>query len=260
MKYIYTHLGLGDQVICNGLVRSLVKSNEQYCLFVKPRNFQTVSFMYKDLPNISFFMADDAGVRTYVKRSKISRTDLILAGHITHALALPARLINTLHKHFVSPFVSSLRDTDVRDNLRFSFDELFYLEHNIPFSQRWDNFRVDRDLKAETDLFKQFGVVENEYVFVHDDHSRGFTIDDSFIINKDLPIVKPIVGLTQNAFDYCYLMAKSRESHFIDSSFRLIFDSLKLRRTSIYFHIHLLHGVVKDPSTYSRSFLDFVVI
>jgi hypothetical protein len=260
MKYIYTHLGLGDHVICNGLVRSLVKSNEQYCLFVKPQNVQTVSFMYKDLPNISFYEADDAEVRTFIRRNKINREDLILAGPITHANTVPMRLLNMLQRGCPSLFVSRTRVADPCDSCHSSFDELFYSEHNIPFSHRWDKFYVERDFKAETDLFTQFGVKENEYVFVHDDHARGFHIDDSFFINKHLPIVRPVVGLTQNAFDYCYLMEQSRESHFIDSSFRLIFDSLKLRQTNIYFHIHLLHGVVKDPSTYSRSFLNFVII
>lgn len=95
--------------------------------------------------------------------------------------------------------------------------------------------------------------------FLYEDKSRGFSIDENNIKNKSLKIVRPLKGITENIFDYCFLMQNSLESHFIDSSFRLIFDSLKLRNSEIYYHINLLNGVLKD-STKSQSILDFTII
>lgn len=228
MKYIYHHLGLGDHIICNGLIRSMVLQNENYLMFVKEHNLETVKFMYKDLPNLGFIIGDDNFVGDYLSNNKIQNDDIIIAGFSSHPKAK-------------------------------SFDEVFYLQNNVPLINRWLNFKVDRDYESEMGLFSKYNVKEGEYVFIHDDNSRGFIVDEDLIINKNLPIIRPIVGLTNNAFDYCYLMKNSLESHFIDSSFRLIFDSLKLRNTNIFYHINLVGGVLKD-NTKSQSFLNFKII
>ena len=46
MIYIYHHLGLGDHIICNGLVRFLQKKHNQVSLFCYQHNIENVSFMY----------------------------------------------------------------------------------------------------------------------------------------------------------------------------------------------------------------------
>ena len=54
--YIYHHLGLGDHISCNGLVRTIVNKNKNrnniYYLFCKSSFLETVKFMYRDLDNI----------------------------------------------------------------------------------------------------------------------------------------------------------------------------------------------------------------
>lgn len=215
MKYIYHHLGLGDHVICNGLVRSMVSQNEKYMMFVKEHNLSTVKFMYRDLPNLGFIVGDDNFVRNYLSNSNIQHNDIIIAGFSSHPQAK-------------------------------SFEEVFYLQNNVPLINRRLNFRVDRDYESEMKLFSKYNLKEGEYVFVHDDNSRGFDIDENHIINKNLPIIRPIIGLTNNVFDYCYLMEKSIESHFIDSSFRIIFDSLKLRNDYIFLHIKMKNNVTRN--------------
>jgi hypothetical protein len=181
--------------------------------------------MYRDLKNLDFIEGDDSYVNYYLQKNKTDNDEVVIAGFGRHPNSK-------------------------------QFDDSFYLQNNIPFILRWENFHVDRDIDSEIKLFNHFGVKENEYIFIHDDHSRGFFIDEDKIIDKSLPIIRPVKGLTDNVFDYCYLMANSFESHFIDSSFRLIFDSLKLRNTNIFYHINLMGGVQKD-GTFSQSFLDF---
>lgn len=219
MKYIYHHLGLGDHIICNGLVRSLIKKDENYTMFVKKHNKSTVAFMYKDLENLSFIEGDDFFVRDFINEQKISNTDVITAGFYSHP---------------------SAKD----------FAESFYYQNNIDPINRWECFYVERDLFSEKEIFQRFGVEENEYVFIHDDFSRGFEVDEDYIINKHLPIIRPQLGLTDNVFDYCYLMQNSLESHFIDSSFRLIFDCLKLRNENIFYHIKMKNGRKRNNNGY----------
>jgi len=228
MKYIYHHLGLGDHIICNGLVRELIKPDENYKMFVKQHNLTSVRFMYKDLKNLDFIVGDDKYVNDFILHNNIKNDDLIVAGFVRH-------------------------------NLSKEFDDSFYLQNNISFNKRWISFKIERDLESEKKLFDKFDVVENNYVFVHDDKDRNFNIDENFIINKTLKVVRPVIGYTDNLFDYCYLMEKSYESHFIDSSFKLLFDSLKLRNENIFFHINLLGGV-KREITISHSILNFKMV
>jgi hypothetical protein len=234
MKYIYHHLGLGDHIICNGLVRTLFDENERYFMFVKPHNLTAVKFMYKDLSNLDFLVGDDLFAKNYINNFSIPKEDLIVAGFYNHP------------------------ESDY-------FDESFYLQNKIPVINRWLKFKVDRDINREMELFNKYNVKENQYVFVHDDESRGFEINEGLIVNKDLPIIRPKVGLTENIFDYCYLMENSVESHFIDSSFRLIFDSLKLRNSDIFYHLKLKNGKGRNGEIYNwadsvNSILKFKII
>ena len=51
---IYHHLGLGDHIICNGLVREICNnSKNSFLLPAKKQNFQTVEFMFRDLKNLT---------------------------------------------------------------------------------------------------------------------------------------------------------------------------------------------------------------
>jgi hypothetical protein len=231
MKYIYHHLGLGDHIICNGLVRKLINSSENYTMFVKPHNRKTVEFMYRDLQNLSFMEFDDWQVNEFFSKNNIPDKDKIIAGFYTHP--------------------------DSK-----SFEESFYLQNNLPISTRWENFYVERNYDSEKKLFDKFNVKENEYVFIHDDKNRGYVIDENLVVNKNLKIIRPVHGYTDNVFDYCYLMEHSLESHFIDSSFRLIFDGMKLRNTNIFYHIKMLNGSRRNTSNWSDArcnYLNFTI-
>lgn len=229
MKYIYHHLGLGDHIICNGLVRSLINPNENYSMFVKSHNLTSVKFMYRDLPNLSFIVGDDFFVSMFISENKINNQNLIKIGF-------------------------------TNQQPKIEFDEQFYLQKNLPFSYRWDKFYVDRDLDRETQIFNHYNVEDGNYVFLHEDVSRNYVINRSHIIHNNLQIIEPIKDLTDNIFDYCLLMEKSIESHFIDSSFRLVFDSLKLRNSNLFYHINLSNNVIKDIKTKSNSILNFKII
>ena len=225
--FIYHHLGLGDHIICNGLVRNIVKNYEyeEYYLFCKQQYIDTVSFMFRDLENL--------------------------------------KIIAVVSDHNITPLLQ-MGLPILRIGFEFikdkSFDKEFYKQLNIPFEKRWDDFYVERDLDREKILFDKYGVKENEYIFIHDDDSRHFLIEENYVVNKNLPVIRPKSGLTNNSFDYCYLMEHSKEAHFIDSSFRLIFDSLQLKSDNIYYHLNLKGGIMKDYTFISNSKLNFTVV
>jgi hypothetical protein len=196
MIYIYQHLGLGDHIVCNGLVRSLIKNDKNYTMFVKEHNFDTVKFMYHDLNNLNFLIGDDSFVHGFINQNKINNDQLLVLG-------------------FGGPANAS------------SFDEFFYLKHKIPFECRWDKFKVDRDIESEIGVFNKFNVKEKEYIFIHDDERFRINIEKIYNPNK-LPIIKCEKGMTNNIFDFCYTIENSVSFHSIESSLQFMVDSLNL--------------------------------
>ena len=75
--YLYHHLGLGDHIICNSLVRHYCKLYDKIYLFVKSHNYESVKFMYHDLNNIEFivgneyFHGDDIFVKSYLDKENL---------------------------------------------------------------------------------------------------------------------------------------------------------------------------------------------
>lgn len=229
VAYVFHHLGLGDYVICNGLMRTIAEPNTQYVIFIQEHNIPSVRFMYRDVPNFTFQTVTDWN----------------------HMHSLAYQLQEQGHAVLWLSYTP---------HQGYEFDEYFYLMQNVDFIKRWSAFHCDRDRDRERYVFNEYQVTEGQYIFLHDDPSRGFNIDLNHIVNKDLDIVRPIPGLTDNAFDYCYLMEHSAESHFIDSCFRLIFDSFQLRLDNLFYHINLSGGIIKDPVTKSASLLPFKLI
>jgi hypothetical protein len=196
MKYIYHHLGLGDHIVCNGLVRSLITDDESFSIFVKEHNYPTVKFMYRDIPNLNCIVGNDFLVEDLLRKGEISQYDIIKSGFGGHPEAK-------------------------------SFDECFYLHLNVPFEKRWDSFKVSRDINSEIEIFKKFNISEKNYIFIHDD--GRFPINIKKINNPhNLPIIKCSHGLTENIFDFCYTIENAFSFHSIESSLQFMVDSLNL--------------------------------
>ena len=66
--YVHQHLGLGDFISCNGLVRMLLKRckrNENLYLFTPSQYEEMISFMYRDEPKIKIvsLMIDEKKIK-----------------------------------------------------------------------------------------------------------------------------------------------------------------------------------------------------
>ena len=80
MKYIYHHLGLGDHIICNGMVRHYKEIYGKVTVFCKPHNYENVKYMYRDDEDITVLpVGEDWDVNVYIFENKISK-DVIKIG------------------------------------------------------------------------------------------------------------------------------------------------------------------------------------
>jgi len=207
---LYHHLGLGDHIICNGLVREYCKKYEQVAIFSKPHNYASVSFMFRDLPNLTVIQGDDKFARRFMLLNKFR-------------LARPRY-----------DYVKIVSHEFLERHQNSSFDKEFYKIAGIDFVKKWDSFFVKRE--RERELFNQV-VQKGDYIFVHEDVPRGYIVNKK-LIRKDYAIFIPERKSTDNIFDYCTIIEEAKEVHVIDSSFLSLIDCLpyKNKAQKLYFH------------------------
>ena len=80
MKYIYHHLGLGDHIMCNGIVRHFKEIHNNVTVFCKPHYFNNVEYMYRDDKDITVLpIGEDSDVLNYIRKHNL-HSDLIMVG------------------------------------------------------------------------------------------------------------------------------------------------------------------------------------
>jgi len=107
---VFLHLGLGDAIICNGLVRALVDEHGPLTTFCKPHNRPSVAFMWRDLP-VTLVDAD------HPPAPRLGDNNIV-AGFDRLDRSIP-------------------------------FDQAFYKAAGVPFEKRWSEFRWGRDWDNE---------------------------------------------------------------------------------------------------------------
>lgn len=213
MKFVYTHLGLGDHIVCNGLVRELVKRHGPLTTFAKPHNAESVRFMFHDVP-VAVVEANDA-----------------MAG----------RIINS------HPAELSIVIGHYRFDRTIPFDRCFYLCAGVPFASRWESFNVPRDAAGEKRVIDALKLPQ-QFAFLHDDPARDYTAT----VKTSLPVVRPKKELTANIFDYMGVIERAAEVHCIESAFAFMVDSFPMDKP-LFIHRYARHSSQNEKPTYKNE-------
>jgi hypothetical protein len=197
MKYIYHHLGLGDHIICNGLVRYYQQVYEKVSIFCKPHNYDNVFYMYRDNKNIEVLpIGEDSHVNGYIKNNQISN--------------------NVIKIGFGG---------EQQPNIT-SFDEGFYLQHNLQFSLRFSNFYIERDFEIEKKIMLELNPNNEKYIFTH-------SVDINRVRN-DLKIIENPTNY--NIFNLISLIENAEEVHLMESSVKCLVNSYKMDIPRFFYH------------------------
>tara|TARA_R110001599_G_scaffold166503_1_gene355993 strand:+ start:6100 stop:6783 length:684 start_codon:yes stop_codon:yes gene_type:complete len=205
MIYMYHHLGLGDHIICNGMVRYFYKEHGSVKLFCYKRNLSNVSYMYRDLPNLEL-----------ISVVSDSQADNILS---------------KLDPSIKRVKVGFNRLPEFMDPL--TFDEAFYKIANFDFKVRFEYFYLERELDKEKDVMDRINPTGEKYIFIHDDKSRGFAIDESRITSG----YKKIYNDNSIPLFHCIgLIENAEEVHVMQSSIKDLINSFKLGKPRFFLH------------------------
>lgn len=134
MIYIHHHLGLGDHIVCNAIVRKFKKDCGKVRLAVKKHNYFSVKELYRDL-DIQYHLVD------------------------TDADCIP--------EYFKCP---TLRIGF--EKCRQDWEKSFYDQVGMDYSERFKGFRIDRDYSREESLEDKLDLPD-EFAFVNRSASTG---------------------------------------------------------------------------------------
>jgi len=216
---ILHHLGLGDQIMLNGMVRHFAE-NENVNIFVKQNHEKSVEFMYKDIRDRVNIIPIDNVNPSYI-RSKIPKGSRVLP-------------------------LATYGMNDATWNVYTSATNWahgVYLQAKVNPLYMYSKFKIVRDPSSEIQINK------SDYIFVHDDHERNLHINinsDKFIYRPHSKIVDKknlfFESNNYNIFDYVSLIENANEVHCIDSSYAWMIEMMKLGNKSKNF----LHVSIKS--------------
>jgi hypothetical protein len=197
MKYIYHHLGLGDHIICNGLVRYFKEIYSEVSVFCKPHNFNNVSYMYRDDDKIKVLsIGDDNDVYNYIVNNKITNETIWVGFHLMN------ESIGT-------------------------FDECFYKIVDLPFEYRFSKFKLQRDFVKEKIVYDELNPKNDKYIFIHGKI-------DLTKVRSDLKIIENPENY--NIFEILKLIENAEEVHLMESSIKCLVNSFEFEKPNFFYH------------------------
>lgn len=210
------HLGLGDHIITNGLVRHFAHHGRWVHVMVKPPNVASVTWMFQDNPLIVPFEVDSD----------------------EHAEQILALRSTQQDREILRLGCTGAGWTTGQD-----FDQTFYRQAGVPFEQRWEGFHVER---APDELLRP----SQTFAFIHDDPNRGFNLRS--LPAEVLGVVRADSYKVPNIFQWRRILEDALEVHCIPSSFSALWDSLPEIKPQKLF----LHGSARpgwDRHTYRKE-------
>jgi hypothetical protein len=188
---VHHHPGLGDHLICNGLVHTILDREDFVYLAARRRNLRTVECLYSEEPRVEVFPVDH------------ERDDV---DAFARRMNLPVIRIGFEHC----------------DKKRF--DESFYEQMGVPFEDRYRRSRLPRHIPDEDRVFESFAHA-SDYVVTHRENSLGLF---NLRIESDLPRVDIRMGMdrSNNLLACRRLIMQAREIHCVNSSVLHLVDSL----------------------------------
>lgn len=202
--YLRWHLGLGDALICNGLVRTLAPRYWHVYLPAKPHNVAAIRAMFSDLPHVVVLpIADDTDCDR-LTASFVRNIDVHVVGLGNYA-ARPACSGGTW---------------DVAH-----WDDAFYVQAGLSPELRWSAFAIG-GLRTIWPDYRDSG-----HIFLHDDPERGYI---ARLYHYDGCTIRPRPD--RPFWDWRAPLEYAREIHCIDSCFLHLADLVPCAASRYVWH------------------------
>ena len=237
-KVILHHIGLGDQLMLNGMVRHLVSKKYRVVIIAKEQNRDSVNFMYRDLQTGLYH--HDVIVYSLKPEEESIQSIMEL---LKHENVRDNGIFLATYKIPDQIWLQMLSDPTYGTMTNWAYG--VYMQAGVnPYYMR-SKFHVERDLEREEKLFNHYGLTEGEYIFVHD--NPGSDLKDGtrkVDVKSDLKIFNPNDTYKEfpNIFDYATIIENAKEVHCMHSCYVWLIDLLNLgRKETNFLHINVAH-------------------
>jgi hypothetical protein len=224
--FIIPILELGDSIIINGAIRYFSSKYKNIIYVCKKANYNFISYMYRDLDNITYFIIPDKYILPY--------------------LIYYVPINNNLKKILKSKNIAYINMHN-REKYLMHFLERSYKKLNLDSDIAYNYFKIVRDYEREDKLYnKLINITGYKYIILVDDQKRNFLINKKYIENKKYPIFNVSINSknknnkldlikSDNLFDYIKIFENAQEIISIDTSIPWLIDIMNINvKTSIY--------------------------
>lgn len=227
---LHTHTGLGDHIICNGMVHAY----SEVCdiVYVPYRQFfkESMTTLYEGFDKIKLLEFPDIDIT----RNKHLLEDFANKNNCSMISAADPEIqyTNLLRKLPGGRIAHA--------NLAIGSDRQMYEIADLPFSMRYTKCRIPQTTKNSKNLYDAL-YKGRDYMLVHKYSSNK---NDGYPVNlnaggniNNLDIIEIKDGITNNIFDYMELIYNAKEIHVVPSSVGCLVDSVVDRTNAkLFFH------------------------
>lgn len=206
---IFPHLGIGDHIICNGIVNYLTNElNKFVYLPVKKNHLSQISFLYSNNPNVQIFKVNNESRNEDVELFAEKKNLQIL----------------------------KIGYEKVKKN---AFNTYFYKQLRLPYAYTKTYFSLPKEVQ-KSDMLKKhlldfYNVKGEEFILVHSESSY-----EKYDLDIDSPFDKVFVNresdLFTNMFLYETLIKEAKEIHCINGSFLHLVERIDTEAELYYHH------------------------
>lgn len=201
MVSLFSHTGLGDEILLSGAIVELLKRHGRVRTYCDEKYLSSVRSFYTHYPEVLVTgikpVGGDRGVPPEFQlrpvEEKVIRTGFY-AGEGTRS--------------------------DI------SFPEAFYRQLFVDYGERWKSCPIEKAAEAVPQLDTHLEV------FVHDDAARGYHIVKGITAK---PVFRPLEN-GGSILSFVRILRKAKEIHCIDSAFYHLVESLEGISAKLYYH------------------------
>ena len=214
---IFPHLGIGDFLCCLSAIRIYAEQFKVH-LIIKAEYEDKIKFFLRDITDLEYILVHNDRYQD-----------------LTFDQGIPVKAIG---QHRTGQPVR------IRD-----FPGVFYSDFNLPKEAMHDKFQYIRDMFEENQVYDKIYKEHPEYVVIHDDPTRGLTVDESRLPEG---IHRVYLGREHKNIPMIYskkLLEHAKEIHCIDSSF-MWFVGMNRIKTEKILHSRARKNSKDDPVVY----------
>lgn len=237
---IYTYRGFGDCLSCYSIIKEYAKSNDKIYYYSDSRNELTIKNakrLYSSIPNVEIISEPC---------HNDTRIDLTIANNTEWYDKLGIYL-----ERPEIPLSEELEET----KKEWISEYQWYLNANVPFNLKWDNFYLERNLEKEKEIYYDIlGLKDNEeFIFLHEDLERGFEYySEGYKINRDY--IKPDIKIIElsklkdiSILDITYVLERAEEIHTFNSGVAIFADLMLKSHEGLYYHHYVRANRFQRP-------------